>query len=142
MTRCFFMDPVVHFEIPAENLQRAQKFYSTCFSWKIEKYPMPDPGVQYYGIHTVDIDEKTRLPKEVGAINGGMMKKDATAPYPIIVMNVSSIEESLKKAEANGAKIVMPAVNVMGMGLYARITDTEGNIVGVWQNLKAAQNQV
>ena len=136
------MDKVVHFEVPADDVQRAKKFYEEVFGWKIEKYPMPDPDVPYYGIHTVDIDEKTRLPKEPGAINGGLMKKDATAPYPIIVMNVTSIEESLKKAEANGAKIVMPTVNVMGMGLYARITDTEGNIVGVWQDLKPPQNQV
>ncbi|MEM4255171.1 MAG: VOC family protein [Candidatus Norongarragalinales archaeon] len=129
------MDKVVHFEVPADDLPRAKAFYERVFGWKIEKYPMPDPDVPYYGVHTVEVDEK-HMPKESGAINGGMMKKDATAPYPVIVMSVESVEKTLKKAEANGAKVVMPTVNVMGMGLYARIKDSEGNIVGVWQDLK------
>lgn len=128
------MDKVVHFEVPADDLQRAIAFYKNVFDWKIEKYPMPDES-EYYGVHTVETDEN-HMPKTSGAINGGMMKKEPTAPYPIITMSVGSIEESLKKAESSGGSVVMPAANVMGMGLYARIKDSEGNIVGVWQDLK------
>lgn len=132
------MDKVVHFEIPADDLQRAITFYKNVFDWKIEKFPMPDPEVPYYGVHTVEVDEQ-QMPKTPGAINGGMMNRDSTSPYPVIVMSVKAIEETLKKAQENGATVVMPTVKVMDMGLYARIKDTEGNIVGVWQDLKLSQ---
>ncbi len=129
------MDKVVHFEIPADDLPRAKAFYEKVFDWKIEKYPMPDPDVPYYGIHTVEVDDK-QMPTASGAINGGMMKKEETAPYPIVVMSVESLEDSLKKAKSNGGTVIMPPMKVMDMGLYARIKDTEGNIVGVWQDLQ------
>lgn len=129
------MDKVVHFDVPADDMQRAIVFYKNVFDWKIEKYPMPDPEVEYYGAHTVETDEN-HMPKTPGAINGGMMKKEPTAPYPIITIGVESIEEAIKKAESNGGMVVMPVVNVMGMGLHARIKDSEGNIVGIWQDLK------
>ncbi|TSC98024.1 MAG: glyoxalase/bleomycin resistance protein/dioxygenase, partial [Candidatus Peregrinibacteria bacterium Greene1014_49] len=65
------MNGVVHFELPVDDLARARAFYST-FGWNLQDWPMPD-GSTYVGIHTTPIDEKTRLPLEVGAINGGML---------------------------------------------------------------------
>lgn len=131
------MDKAVHFEIPADDLQRAIKFYETVFDWKIEKYPMPG-DTEYYGAHTVETDIKTQMPKEPGAINGGMMEKSETSPYPIITMSVSSMEATLKKIEKNGGKTIVPPQNMGGMGLYARVKDCEGNIIGVWQDLKSS----
>ena len=126
------MDKVVHFEIPADNIERAKKFYNSVFGWKIEKAPMPGP--EYHMITTVPTDEK-QMPKELGAINGGMQKRSVPKEGPVIVINVPSLEEALKKAEKAGAKVVVPKMEVGDMGLYARITDTEGNIIGVWQDL-------
>lgn len=126
------MDKVVHFEIPADDLQRAKKFYEKCFDWKIEKYPMP--GAEYYGINTVEVDDK-HTPKTPGAINGGLTERDAVEKNPVIAVNVSSMEESLKKIQAEGGKVVRPSVNIGGMGLYALVEDTEGNVIGLWQDL-------
>ncbi len=127
------MDKVVHFEIPADDLARAQKFYRDVFSWEINKAPMP--GVEYYMVTTVATGEDMK-PKEAGAINGGLMKRNFPKEAPVIVINVSSLDDYLKKIEKAGGKIVLPKQTVGDFGLYARITDTEGNIIGIWQNLK------
>ena len=129
------MDKVVHFEIPADDVDRAQKFYRDLFGWDIQKAgEMP-----YWTIKTVETDEKM-MPKEVGAINGGMLKRDEendpSGTKPVIVINVPNVEEHCKKVEEAGGKVVMPVMKVGDMGMYARVEDTEKNIIGLWQDLK------
>lgn len=127
------MDKVVHFEIPADDIGRAKKFYAGVFGWQINKAPMP--GADYYLVSTVAADKKG-MPAEPGAINGGMMKRMKRGESPIVVVNVASLDGALKKIEKSGGKVVMPKQDVGGMGLYARVADTEGNVIGVWQELK------
>ena len=129
------MDKVVHFEIPADNLKRAGKFYASVFGWKLE--PAKGMEDQYHMIQTVDVDKKTMMPKEAGAINGGLMKRTGKGgdSTPVLVINVSSLDEYLKKAQKAGAKLVMEKQIVMGMGWYARVTDTEGNVIGIWETI-------
>ncbi len=124
------MDKVVHFEIPADSIERARKFYGTVFGWQITKSQMP--GDEYWLVNTVETDDKG-MPKTPGAINGGMTKKRKETG-PVIVIKVASIEDALKKAKKEGAQIVLETFPVGNIGLYARIKDTEGNIVGVWQD--------
>jgi len=76
------------------------------------------------------------MPTELGAINGGLLKRDETGMNPVIVVDVPNIDEHLKKIESAGGKIVMSTVPVGDFGLYARVADTEGNTIGVWQLLK------
>ena len=127
------MDKVVHFEIPADDMVRAEKFYADAFGWKTQKFPMP--AGEYLMATTVPVDEKTRMPVAPGAINGGITKRDATTPAPIIVMDVAAVEEALKKIQAAGGTVIMSAQNIGCMGLYAKVKDTEGNVIGMWQNL-------
>lgn len=127
------MDNVVHFEIPADNEDRAQQFYEGVFGWKIMKSPIPN--WDYRLINTVETDEKG-MPMKPGAVNGGLMKRGEPGQQPVIVIKVANLDESVRKAIAAGAKVVMEARPVGEIGTYARITDTEGNIVGVWQDLK------
>ena len=61
--------------------------------------------------------------------------KRSSEPHPIIVVDVPSVEDHLKKIESAGGKIVMPTIKVREFGLYARVSDTEGNVIGVWQTL-------
>lgn len=96
---------------------------------------MPD-GSTYIGVHTTPIDEKTRLPLKPGAINGGIMKRRSIAKAPIFAINVSSIDEKVKMVEAAGGNVVMPKMDMMGMGFYAYVSDTEGNVVGLWEDVK------
>ncbi len=129
------MNGVVHFELPADDLSRAKEFYGSIFGWKLQDWPMPD-GSTYIGVHTTPIDEKTRLPLKPGAINGGIMKRSAMAKAPIFAINVSSIDEKVKMVEAAGGKVVMPKMDMMGMGFYAYVSDTEGNVIGLWEDAK------
>ena len=89
------MDKVVHFEIPADDLKRAQDFYNKMFGWQINQ--VPDVDMTYYMVNTTEVGDN-HMPKEPGAINGGMMKRSTPDESPVIVVDVSSIDDYLKKA--------------------------------------------
>jgi uncharacterized protein len=128
------MDKVVHFEIPTDDLARAKKFYGTVFGWKTEDVP----GMEYSMAHTVEVDQKTRMPKQAGAINGGLRKRSAQVKAPVVVIDVENMEKALEKVEKAGGKVIMPAQKVMDMGWNAYVKDTEGNVIGVWQSAMPA----
>ena len=125
------MNKVSHFEIPFDDQARAQKFYSEVFGWEINKFGDMD----YWIVKTCNSDQNMK-PVEPGAINGGLLKRDETGKNPVIVVDVPDIEEHLKKIETAGGKVVMPTIPIGDFGLYSRIADTEGNVIGVWQLLK------
>lgn len=129
------MDKVVHFEIPVDDLARAKKFYSSIFGWELEDYPMPG-GVKYTGIVTTPMDKNSHMPKEPGAINGGMLQRNEYIRAPVVAINVDSVDEHVNKVAAAGGKVVMPKVEIEGMGYYAYVTDSENNVIGLWENLK------
>ncbi len=129
-----YMDPVVHFEIPVDDLGRARKFYAL-FGWELQDYPMPG-GMQYVGIRTTPVDEKTHMPTKPGAINGGMMMRTDKVKSPVFAITVSSVDQYVKKVEAAGGRLVTPKVEIGGMGYYAYVSDTEGNVVGLWEDMK------
>ncbi len=129
------MDSLVHFEIPADDLDRAKKFYSSIFGWKLDDWNMPDGSV-YVGAHTTPIDEKTRMPLKPGAINGAIVQRDAALKAPVFAIDVPSIDDYIGKIEKSGGTVVRPKVEIMGMGYYAYVSDTEGNTIGLWENLK------
>lgn len=124
------MNKVVHFELPAENMQRVESFYHSVFGWKF--FHVQD--LNYHMVHTQQTDEKG-MPKEVGAINGGFYKKTSSEDAPVIVIEVPSIDLYAKKIEKAGGKVVMPKQQVGEMGLYMKVKDPEGNIIGLWQVL-------
>ena len=125
------MNKVVHFEIPFDSEERAKKFYEDAFDWQI----MSVPEMNYTMVTTVETDSRTMTPKTPGAINGGMMKRDATSgKNPVLVIDVPNINDHLTRIKNAGGKVVMPTTEVGDMGLYARVSDTEGNVIGVWQN--------
>ena len=125
------MDSVIHFDIPAEDLARAKEFYEKIFSWKINYY-----SDEYSLCTTTEMDEKTKMPKEVGSINGGLQKKDDMSPYPIVVIGVKDIDLTIKNILARGGKIIMGKKQMGDMGTYAKLTDSENNVIGIWQNAK------
>ena len=126
------MKKVAHFEIPADDLERAKKFYSI-FEWQIQDWPMPDGSV-HTGVRTVETDETTYLPKEPGAINGMLVKRDQYSKTPSVTINVPSVDEYVTKVEAAGGSLVKAKETVEGMGAYAYVSDTEGNLLGLWED--------
>lgn len=126
------MNKVVHFEIPFDKQERAQKFYQDVFGWQINKFAEMD----YWIATTCKIDQTSMMPMEPGAINGGLLKRDKTGKNPVIVMDVPNVDEHLEKIKKAGGKVVMPKMSIGTFGFYARAKDTEGNVIGIWQTLK------
>ena len=126
------MKKVVHFEIPADDLERAKKFYSI-FEWQIQDWSMPD-GTVHTGVRTVETDETTYQPKEPGAINGMLVKRDETSKTPSVSINVPSVDEYVEKVKVAGGSLVKGKETVEGMGAYAYVSDTEGNLLGLWED--------
>ena len=124
------MDKVVHFEIPADDLKRAQKFYKGVFGWNMDAVP----EMEYILIGTTPVDENG-MPTETGGINGGMMKRQSPFNSPIITINVENIEEAMKKVMKMGGKMVREKMQVGDMGYASYFKDTEGNIIGIWQKI-------
>jgi predicted enzyme related to lactoylglutathione lyase len=129
-TRRLHMDRVVHFEIPADDIARAKEFYGSTFGWELNDAE----GMDYTIVRTSPVDER-QMPTEPGAINGGMMQRTAETPNPVITINVDSIDDALKRVDAGGGTSVRPRTEIPGMGAFAYFKDTEGNVVGLWENL-------
>ena len=126
------MNSVVHFEVVADDPQRAKKFYGSVFDWKFN-----ETGAEYgnYIIAlTADTDENG-MNKTPGTINGGIAGKTAETKNTIIVVDIKNTDESIKKVEVAGGKVIEGPMDIPGIGKYTRVRDTEGNIVGMMESL-------
>src|SRR3954464_3706027 len=83
-------NPVVHFEMPYEDKQRAADFYAKAFGWQAQIMG-PDMG-NYIVMTTAEMDEKTRFPKTPGQINGGFYKKNKDSQYPLVTIATNDIQ--------------------------------------------------
>ena len=119
---------VVHFEIPADDVSRAQGFYRDVFGWSINA--MPDMGYTLLG--TTPTDE-SGMPAEAGSINGGMFERIDEVSTPVIVIDVDDIDATLTTIESLGGATVRPREAVGTMGFAAYFTDSEGNLMGLCQ---------
>lgn len=122
---------VVHFEIPFDDGDRARKFYGDTFGWQL--MPMPEMG--YTIVMTGPSDPQTG-PSEPGFINGGMFERsdEFAVKSPNVVIGVDSIDDALKAVAAAGGAPASDKMAVGEMGFAAYFTDTEGNVVGLWEN--------
>jgi hypothetical protein len=126
------MNRVVHFEIQADDPERAAKFYRDIFGWNIDKWP----GLEweYWVVMTADKDSK-----EPG-INGGLLRRPAKTPpqecgtnaYACTVQ-VENFDATAKKILAAGGVVAMPKFALAGMAWQGYFLDTEGNVFGVHQ---------
>jgi predicted enzyme related to lactoylglutathione lyase len=128
------MRGVVHFEIPADDLERAKGFYGSVFGWQLDTMEMPGGG-NYTGVTTTPVDEQTMMPTQPGAINGGMMQRDEVTPAPVLTIDVEAIDEALREIEAQGGSTVSPRTEIPGMGAFAYFKDPEGNVLGLWETV-------
>jgi predicted enzyme related to lactoylglutathione lyase len=126
------MNPVVHFEMPAEDKKRMADFYTNVFGWKTQ---MLGSEMGDYVLATTTEVGKDGRPKNPGAINGGFFPKsdDRPAQYPSVVIAVEDIKEHMKKVEKAGGKVLGEPWDIPGVGLYVSFFDTEGNRVSMLQ---------
>jgi len=122
------MPRVIHFEIPADNPERAAKFYKKVFNWEINMWAGP---VKYWLV-------KTGEDKEPG-INGAITEKSANVKVTTNTISVASYEDAVKKIVEAGGKVLMPKMAVPGVGYMTYCLDTEGNVFGIMQNDPSAK---
>ena len=123
-------NPITYFEIPADDIERAKKFYEKIFDWEIEKY---EKNETYYFVTTTEVGDDDWTPKEPGAINGGIVKRDSPDEHLVDYITVDSIDDTVKKIEKNGGKIVTPKTKMGEWGWWATFKDTEGNVFGLYE---------
>ena len=129
------MNPVVHFELPYQDRDRAERFYATAFGWKTQ-FLGPDMG-DYVIVTTAESDAKPGTP--AGAINGGMFPKKPDWPMqcPSIVIAVRDIHHSMGVILNAGGEILGEPHMIPNYGRYVSVIDTEGNRISVLEPVSA-----
>ena len=123
-------DVVGHFEIPADQPDRARKFYEKTFGWTMNDVP----GLDYTMVSTGPVDDKG-TPREPGFIGGGIGKRSKMLEHPVVTVIVDEIDEAIGRVEKNGGKILQRKTAIADgtMGWSAYFKDSEGNTVGLYQ---------
>ncbi|MCW4002972.1 MAG: VOC family protein [Candidatus Bathyarchaeota archaeon] len=122
---------VVHFEIPASDVEKLKDFYEKVFGWQIVLAPGP---IEYWIIQTVPVDSNG-MPLRPG-VNGGMYRKQQQDNKPINYFSVESITDFLAKIEKMGGKVTQPKEEVPNVGWIAAAEDPEGNQFALLQPLR------
>ncbi len=102
------MPSICHFEVSAEDVERAKGFYSKVFGWKVEG----DSNMDYLMISTTDCEGKSGL-------GGGIMKRGDFPAGIISYIGVKNVAETLKKIEKKGGKILVPQSPIPNIGYFA-----------------------
>ena len=116
----------IHFEIHADDLDRAQTFYETLFGWTFAEVP----GSGFRLIRT----------GEGPGIDGGMMQRRGPAPAGgeplnswVCTVDVDDVDAHVVRAEADGGALALAKMAIPGVGWLAYVKDSEGNILGMMQ---------
>lgn len=120
------MARVVHFEVHAEEPDRARRFYEVAFGWTFTHLPQMD----YWLISTGD-----------GAgIDGGLVRRRGVAPSEgqpvnayVCMLAVDDLDDAMKAGVAAGGTVALPRMAIPGVGYVGYLKDTEGNIFGLHQ---------
>lgn len=123
------MDKVVHFEVPYDDVDRAHSFYREAFGWQLQSMP----GMGYTMVTTTPADASGR-PSEPGSVNGGMLARQGPITSPVITIGVEDLDDALARVEKLGGSVAIGRQAVGEMGFSAYVTDTEGNLIGLWQS--------
>jgi uncharacterized protein len=126
------MNPVVHFEMAAEDGKRMSEFYTKAFGWQTQQF---GEEMGNYILATTTETGSNGMPKNPGAINGGFYQRmdDPVSNHPSVVISVDDINESIGKVKNSGGNILGEVQEIPGIGKYISFLDTEGNRVGMLQ---------
>jgi uncharacterized protein len=121
---------IIHFEIPANDVEKLKRFYEEVFGWKIVQASGP---IEYWVIQTVPVDPNGMLLRP--GVNGGMYKK-LPESKPVNYFAVESISDFLEKIEKLGGKVTQPKQEVPEIGWIAAAEDPEGNLFALIQPIR------
>jgi uncharacterized protein len=122
---------IIHFEIPADNVEKIKAFYEQVFGWTIQQAPGP---IEYWIIQTVPVDPKGMLLRP--GVNGGMYKRQVPDSKPINYFSVESISDFLDKIVKLGGKVTQTKQEVPEVGWIAAAEDPEGNAFALIEPIK------
>ena len=128
------MNPVIHFEMPAEDRNRISNFYTNVFGWKTQILVKRWGGNVIAG--TTEPDEQGR-PDVSGTIDGDFYQKtdDPLSHAPSVVIAVGIVEDQMKKVGDAGGTIIGEPMDIPDVGKWVSFKDTEGNRVSMLQPL-------
>lgn len=118
----------IHFEIDAEQPERAARFYARVFGWKARKWDGP---IDYWLLVTGEEGEP--------GIDGGIQLREGDSPGTTNFIGVDSVDEMTALVEQHGGIVARPKAALPGVGYLAYCEDTEGNLFGVMENDPNAQ---
>jgi uncharacterized protein len=135
------MNPVVHFEMPAEDRKRMANFYSEVFGWEAEFYG--EEMGNYVTVITSETDEYGMIRKP-GSINGGFFPKseNMATRCPSLVIAVDDVKEHIKSVNESGGQVLGEPVNIPNVGLYVSFKDTEGNVCSILQPAMSREERI
>lgn len=128
------MDPVVHFEMPYDDVNRVARFYKGAFGWKMKGLGEKMGNYMLAGTSESSADG---MPRKTGMINGGFFAKtpENGPPQPSVVIAVRDIRKAMAKVTGAGGQVQGQPMDIPGIGAYVAFTDTEGNRVGMLEPL-------
>jgi predicted enzyme related to lactoylglutathione lyase len=121
------MGRVIHFDIAADDVERAIAFYKRVFGWKITKAGGP---LEYWLISTGA--------ESAPGIDGGIARREADWQRVTCFIDVESLAATLAKVQAGGGKVLRPKQVIPGEGYVAICEDTEGNAIAVIERSQTA----
>ncbi|MBL8311066.1 MAG: VOC family protein [Burkholderiales bacterium] len=127
------MNPVVHFEMPYDDNQRAATFYATAFGWQMQAF---GAEMNHYVVATTTpSNPDDGRPSTPGAINGGLFprKPDWPGQHPSVVVAVDNIGDAIARVRDAGGEVYGEPMMIPGVGHYVAFSDTEGNRLSMLQ---------
>ncbi len=119
---------VVWFDVPADDIGRAKKFYGSLFGWKFAK--LSTAVADYWHIDTGGADQTP---------DGGLLPRMHPAHSITIYVAVASVDKAVAKVQRLGGTVCKPKTAVPRMGYFAICEDTEHNAFALWEpNERAA----
>lgn len=122
------MNRVVHFEIPVDDLERAKRFYAKNFGWALHQL---GPEMGNYVLVQTGPSDGSGTPRDRGFINGALMTRDAAAAGPVLVIAVDNADTAIERVKGSGGLLLGEILAIAGVGRYARLKDSEGNVIGL-----------
>lgn len=125
------MSNIAYFEVPADDLKRAKKFYTEILGWEFNPSQVPDIPVEYWNISTGKSAKDT--------LNmGGLYQRKEQSSRILMYAVVDDIDTALQKVEKLGGKILSPKMSLDTVGNLVTVIDSEGNLIGLWEREKHA----
>lgn len=133
------MGNIAYFEIPADEIERAKKFYMAVFGWDIRSMPLEGVAPGYQAVMTGKPMNVKGPNYEMSQLNSGGLTKRLFPGQPITsYVQVDDVDKTLELVKKGDGKQHGEKAKIPNIGTIAFITDTEGNILGLWQPFRMA----